>query len=49
MEECPVCDWKLKGKTLPETRYEGRGYRFCSDECKSKFDKSPTSYLAKIR
>ena len=46
MEKCPVCDWKLEGQVLPETHHEGRSYRFCSDDCKSKLDKSPKGYLA---
>lgn len=49
MEKCPVCDWKLEGQALPEIRHEGRTYRFCADDCKSKFDKSPKDYLAKTR
>jgi YHS domain-containing protein len=45
--ECPVSGMKLKEKKI-YTDYEGRRIYFCSDECRSAFDKNPQKYLSKL-
>ena len=54
-DECLVCkknadlacvDVAVTSKT-PTYMYNGQTYYFCSDECKTKFEKDPLTYLKK--
>jgi len=41
----PVCGMKVEAsKVVFESEYQGAAYRFCSAECKTKFDKDPARY-----
>lgn len=45
---CPVC--AVRGETKPEkvkadADYEGKGYYFCSDNCKKEFLLDPSAYM----
>ena len=41
----PVCGMEVDlSKPKAESRYQGRDYRFCSAECKKKFDENPGEY-----
>jgi YHS domain-containing protein len=50
--EDPVCGMEVdqsKGKAAGRTvTYKGQTYYFCSDDCKTKFDKEPTKYSRKV-
>ncbi len=39
----PVCSMTV-GPDGPESTFEGRTYRFCSDNCKKTFDDDPAKY-----
>ena len=44
----PVCGMQVDDKNAPATSsYNGQRYVFCGQECKDKFDKSPTKYTVK--
>ena len=44
----PVCGMAVDDRTAhQETKYQGRSYYFCCDECKRKFDQNPQQYLSK--
>jgi Cu+-exporting ATPase len=34
-------------KASHKTEYEGATYFFCSEDCKRKFDKAPSTYIQK--
>jgi Cu+-exporting ATPase len=41
----PVCGMKVHEKNSQyESRYAGKKYHFCSQECKDKFDRQPGQY-----
>jgi Cu+-exporting ATPase len=45
MEKDCVCGMELDDKTSGSSfNYKGKDYRFCSDECRDKFKKSPESF-----
>ena len=48
----PVCGMKVdenKARAAGKTsEYSGRNYYFCSDECKTKFDKDPEKFAGKL-
>jgi len=42
----PVCGMELNpGQVVAESRYQGKTYSFCSQECKQKFDENPEAYV----
>lgn len=44
----PVCKMKIDpAKAKGKTEYKGKTYYFCSDQCKTKFDKEPAKYADK--
>jgi Cu+-exporting ATPase len=44
----PVCGMTLEtAKAAFKTEYEGATYVFCSEDCKRKFDKAPSTYIQK--
>jgi RND family efflux transporter MFP subunit len=44
----PVCGMTLEtAKASHTTEYEGATYFFCSEDCKRKFDKAPSTYIQK--
>lgn len=46
----PVCGMTLEpAKAAHKTEYEGATYSFCSEDCKRKFDKAPSTYIQKLR
>ena len=45
MMKDPVCGMDVDPKTAGgKSEYQGQTYYFCSDDCKTKFDKEPTKY-----
>ncbi len=45
----PVCKMTIEDKDVAGTsNYKGTTYYFCSDGCKTRFDKDPTKYLPAI-
>jgi YHS domain-containing protein len=47
MAKDPVCGMDVDPKTAPKSEYQGRTYYFCSQGCKTSFDKDPKKYVAK--
>ena len=51
----PVCEYfadmgcidVVVTENTPQSTYEGKTYCFCSQRCKTDFDKKPSKYLAK--
>ena len=56
MATCPVCDRDVEAQNPSETdygdqefapaqaEYEGESYRFCSEDCKQRFESDPDEY-----
>jgi Cu+-exporting ATPase len=45
MERDPVCGTELQpGQEEASLNYQGRGYHFCSVECRQTFEQDPTQY-----
>jgi len=56
MDTCPVCGRGIEARNPTETDYEdeafapaeaeydGETYRFCSEDCKQRFEASPEEY-----
>src|SRR6185436_14109293 len=40
----PVCGMSIDTKDKESSTYQGKTYYFCSEECKTKFDKQPTQF-----
>jgi YHS domain-containing protein len=47
MVKDPVCGMDVDPKTAPKSEYQGHAYYFCSQGCKTSFDKDPKKYVAK--
>jgi Cu+-exporting ATPase len=46
MTQDPVCGMRLDGRTAEfETRFAGKKYSFCSEECKKEFEADPDEFL----
>lgn len=44
----PVCGMKIDpAKAKGKVEYKGKTYHFCSDDCKTKFEKDPAKYADK--
>jgi Cu+-exporting ATPase len=42
----PVCGMRVEaGQVEAQSRYQGREYYFCSQECKRLFDENPKEYV----
>ena len=42
----PVCGMELDpGQVEAQSRYQGKAYYFCSEECKRLFDENPEEYV----
>jgi len=41
---CLVCDMLVSKKTHFATKFQGKKYYFCCDDCKSSFIKNPYKY-----
>lgn len=42
----PVCGQELTpGQVEAQTRYKGKAYSFCSEECRQTFEEDPEQYL----
>ncbi len=47
MERDPVCGMTLQpGQEAADCHYQGRGYHFCSAECRREFERNPRRYAA---
>ena len=47
MERDPVCGMELQpGQEGASVNYQGRGYHFCSAECRQTFEQDPKQYAA---
>jgi YHS domain-containing protein len=45
----PVCGREVEEKNFNEqSEYRSRTYYFCSNECKTRFDKNPREYEVKV-
>lgn len=42
----PVCGMTVDGGSSYHRSYEGREYRFCSEQCRRRFDADPAHYSA---
>ncbi len=44
----PVCGMEIDpGKAFGMVAYQGKTYYFCSNDCKSSFEKDPVKYAGK--
>lgn len=44
----PVCGMELQpGQIEAQTQYKGKGYSFCSEECRRIFEENPEEYAGK--
>jgi YHS domain-containing protein len=47
MERDPVCGMELRpGQEAASLNYQGRGYHFCSVECRQDFEQDPKKYTS---
>jgi YHS domain-containing protein len=47
MERDPVCGMELKpGQEEASLNYQGKGYHFCSVECRHDFEQDPKQYAS---
>ncbi|MGQ9565836.1 MAG: YHS domain-containing protein [Candidatus Bathyarchaeales archaeon] len=44
MAKDPICGMTVDEKTKFKSEYKGKTYYFCSQICKTTFDKKPTKY-----
>lgn len=50
MERDPVCGMELQpGQEEASVNYQGRGYHFCSVECRETFEQDPKRYAVPVR
>ncbi len=42
----PVCGMQVSSNTTLRSTYKGATYRFCSDQCKDRFDETPALFLS---
>jgi len=43
----PVCGMRIEtGEAAGHSRYEGRTYHFCSEQCQARFEADPERYAA---
>jgi Cu+-exporting ATPase len=48
MEKDPICGMSVDEKTAKyKSDYKGKAYYFCSQYCKTKFDKDPSKFAGK--
>ena len=48
MEKDPICGMVVDEKTAKyKSDYKGKTYYFCSQYCKTKFDKDPSKFASK--
>ncbi|MBX5326945.1 MAG: YHS domain-containing protein [Candidatus Bathyarchaeia archaeon] len=45
MAKDPICGMNVDEKTNLKSEYMGKTYYFCSQTCKTTFDKNPTKYV----
>lgn len=45
-EKDPVCGMELTDSKI-KSKYQGKEYSFCSNECKLEFEKDPAKYAKK--
>jgi len=41
----PVCGMEIEIQGAPSETFEGTTYVFCSEECREKFQSSPSDYV----
>ncbi len=45
----PVCGMELQpGQVGAQTQHQGKGYSFCSEECRRLFEQNPEEYVGMI-
>ena len=44
----PVCGMQVDENTPHKSQYQGKAVYFCAAACKTKFDKNPAQYSAKL-
>jgi YHS domain-containing protein len=50
MERDPVCGMELRpGQEAASVNYQGRGYHFCSGECRAAFEADPQRYVTPVQ
>jgi P-type Cu2+ transporter len=50
MERDPVCGTELQpGQEEASLNYQGRGYHFCSVECRQTFEQDPKQHLSQAQ
>ncbi len=49
MEKDVVCGMMVDPKTAVKSEYNGKTYYFCSNGCKTQFDKNPDKYASQAR
>jgi len=47
VQKDPVCGMSIETKDAESSNYQGKTYYFCSEDCKTKFDKQPTQFANK--
>jgi YHS domain-containing protein len=50
MQRDPVCGMELRpGQEEASVNYQGRGYHFCSVECRQIFEQDPQRYASPVQ
>ena len=44
----PVCGM-VASSEIPESKYQGKDYYFCSEHCKEQFDANPEEFNGQIK
>lgn len=47
MQKDPVCGMSVDTNDAENSTYQGKTYYFCSEDCKTKFDKKPAQFTSK--
>jgi len=47
VQKDPVCGMSVDTNDAERSTYQGRTYYFCSEDCKTKFDKNPAQFTSK--
>jgi P-type Cu+ transporter len=47
VQKDPVCGMSIDPNDAESSTHQGKTYYFCSEDCKTKFDKQPAQYANK--
>lgn len=47
MTRCPVCGMNVDLSTAPQAEYKGNTYSFCSEGCKTEFERNPERFTTR--